>query len=254
MNQSRSAFLGPIHTIRHAFFGRQGGVSEGVYASLNCGSGSQDSRDAVTENRNRCASALDAQHLLSLYQIHSAQAVIVETPWALGLGPQADAMVTRVPGIALGVLAADCAPVLFADEAAGVIGAAHAGWKGAHGGVLEAAIETMESLGAERTRIVAAIGPCISQDAYEVGPEFFDAITRADPETGRFFEPAVRSAHWQFDLAGYVAARLETAGLAAIDILGECTYAQEAAYFSYRRTTHRKEPDYGRNLSAIVLR
>lgn len=253
MNQSRSPLLEPLQGVRHAFFGRLGGVSQGLYASLNCGPGSQDAREAVTENRNRAAKALSAEHLLSLYQIHSAKVVVVETPWALGQGPQADGMVTRLSGIALGVLAADCAPVLFADEAAGVIGAAHAGWKGAHSGVLQATLEAMESLGAQRTRIVAAIGPCISQRAYEVGPEFYEAFVTNDPGAACFFVPSIRPSHWQFDLRGFAAARLERAGLAAIDVLDHCTYAQADIYFSYRRATHRKEPDYGRNLSAIVL-
>lgn len=254
MHITRSPLLEPLAGIGHAFYGRQGGVSQGLYASLNCGSGSQDERDAVVENRNRAAKALAAGHLLSLYQIHSAKAVIVGAPWALGQGPQADGMATRVPGIALGVLAADCAPVLLADTAAGVIGAAHAGWRGAQGGILEATLDAMETLGAQRGRIVAAIGPCISQAAYEVGPEFYDAFAKSDPATASSFVPSRRERHWQFDLPGYAAARLDASGIAAADVLGACTYALEDQYFSYRRATHRKEGDYGRNLSAIVLR
>jgi len=222
----------------HGFFGRSGGVSEGIFASLNCGPGSGDARGAVMENRRRVGEAVGGK-LLTLYQIHSAAAVTVTEAWEQG--PQADAMATDRPGLALGVLTADCAPVLFADGEAGVIGAAHAGWKGALGGVTDAAIAAMERLGAKRARIAAAIGPCISQANYETGPEFrerFDA---------RFF------AGRHFDLEGYVAERLAAAGIENVARLAACTYAREDDFFSYRRATHRGETDYGRQVSAIVL-
>jgi YfiH family protein len=224
--------------VTHGFFGRSGGVSEGIFASLNCGPGSGDARAAVTENRLRVSQVLGGR-LLTLYQIHSAEAVVVTEPWEQG--PQADAMATGVPGLALGILTADCAPVLFADAEARVIGAAHAGWKGALGGVTESAIAAMERLGARRAHIAAAIGPCISQANYETGPEFrerFDA---------KFF------AGRNFDLEAYVAERLAAAGIASVERLDACTYAREDDFFSYRRATHRGEKDYGRQVSAIVL-
>ena len=222
----------------HGFFGRTGGISQGIYASLNCGPGSHDERTAVLENRRRVSQALGGT-LLTLYQIHSAEAVVAAAPWEQG--PQADAMATNVPGLVLGILTADCAPVLFADASARVIGAAHAGWKGALGGVTDSAIAAMESLGAQRSRIVAAIGPCISQANYETGPEFqarFDA---------RYF------AGRHFDLERYVADRLAAAGVAHVARLSVCTYARADDFFSYRRATHRGEQDYGRQVSAIVL-
>ena len=224
--------------LAHGFFGRAGGVSDGIFASLNCGPGSGDERAKVMENRRRVSDALGGR-LLTLYQIHSAEAVTVAAPWEQG--PQADAMATNVPGLALGILTADCAPVLFADAEARVIGAAHAGWKGAAGGVTDAAIAAMESLGARRERIAAAIGPCISQANYETGPEFrerFDA---------KFF------AGRHFDLEAYVAERLAKAGIASVERLAACTYARENDFFSYRRATHRGESDYGRQVSAIML-
>jgi purine-nucleoside/S-methyl-5'-thioadenosine phosphorylase / adenosine deaminase len=223
----------------HGFFGRSGGVSEGIFASLNCGPGSGDAREAVLENRRRAADALAPRAtLLTLYQVHNAEAVVVTAPW--DAGPKADAMATNVPGLALGILTADCAPVLFADAEARVIGAAHAGWKGALAGVTDAAIGAMERLGARRARIAAAIGPCIAQASYEVGPEFA-------PRFGAFV------AERHFDLEGYVAKRLADAGIARVARLSADTYAREADFFSYRRATHRGEKDYGRQLSAIVL-
>ena len=225
-------------TTAHGFFGRAGGVSNGIFASLNCGPGSGDERGDVTENRRRVSETLGGK-LLTLYQIHSAEAVVVAEPWEQG--PQADAFVTNVPGLALGILTADCAPVLFEDSEAKVIGAAHAGWKGAAGGVTDSAIAAMERLGAKRSRIAAAIGPCISQANYETGPEFrerFDA---------RFFSGR------HFDLESYVAERLESAGIGRVARVSACTYAREADFFSYRRATHRGEKDYGRQISAIVL-
>lgn len=240
--------------IVHGFFGRQGGVSEEVYASLNCGPGSGDARENVVENRRRVSARLgDARELLTLYQIHSARAVVVDKPWALGEGPQADAMATCIPGVALGILTADCAPVLLADARAGVVGAAHAGWKGAFGGVVEAVVAAMESLGARRERISAAIGPAISQANYEVGPEFRERFASAGSDQARFFAPSVRADHWQFDLTGFVAEKLVSSGIAAVETISACTYAREADFFSFRRATHRGEADYGRDISAILL-
>jgi NADH dehydrogenase [ubiquinone] 1 alpha subcomplex assembly factor 7 len=240
--------------IEAGFFGRGGGVSEGIYASLNCGPGSRDGRDAVLENRGRALGEIapNAQ-LVTVHQIHSAKVVTVTEPWKLGEGPQADAMVTDQREIALGILTADCAPVLFADSHAKVIGAAHAGWKGALGGVTDETIRAMEALGAKRSRIAAAIGPCISQANYEVGPEFYDAFRMNDPENARFFTGSDKPDHYRFDLEGYVAARLKRAGIASIEPLSACTYARESEFFSYRRATHRGEPDYGREISLIVL-
>jgi len=191
--------------------------------------------------------------VLTAYQIHSADAVVVNQTWARGSQPKADAMVTRERNIALGILAADCAPVLFADAGARVIGAAHAGWKGAIMGVVEAAVVAMEQLGATRSRIVAAVGPCISQESYEVGEEFRARFVAADLVNAAFFVPGKRAGHWQFDLPTYVGHRLAKLGLEAVSLPRRCTYANDAEYFSFRRTTHRGEPDYGRNLSAIVL-
>lgn len=244
--------LSQISGISHGFFGRQGGVSEGIFASLNCGPGSDDLREHVTENRNRVSMALGAENLLTLYQIHSPNAVTASGPWKQG--PQADAIATNVPGMALGILTADCAPVLFADPQARVIGAAHAGWKGAFTGVIASVLEKMESLGADRRRISAAIGPCISQPNYEVGPEFIARFAEADADNTRFFVPSDEPDHWRFDLEGYVVYRLREAGLANIEPLSVCTYARESEFFSFRRATHRGEKDYGRQVSAIVLK
>jgi YfiH family protein len=240
--------------IAHGFFGRQGGVSKGIYASLNCGPGSKDSRDDVMENRARAAAALapDAA-LVTLYQVHSAEAVTVTAPWPIPENPKADAMATDRPGIALGILTADCAPILLTDPKARIIGAAHAGWNGALAGVVESVLAAMERLGAKPERIRAAIGPCISQRAYEVGPEFELRFVSADPDNARFFVRSPRAGHWQFNLPAYVAQRLKEASVESVEILNVCTYAREDEFFSYRRTTHRKEPDYGRELSAIML-
>ena len=238
--------------VAHGFFGRQGGASEGIFASLNCGPGSGDVREHVSENRARVLKTLGGDKLLTLYQIHSPNAVVANEPWEQG--PQADAMVTNVPGLALGILTADCAPVLFADSAARVIGAAHAGWKGALTGVIGSVLEKMESLGADRTRISAAIGPSISQDNYEVGPEFIARFTDAAKDNSRFFVSSDKAGHWRFDLEAYVVHRLQEAGLTNIEPLSACTYAREGDFFSFRRATHRAEKDYGRQVSAIVLR
>jgi len=240
--------------IAHGFFGRTGGVSAGLFATLNCGPGSGDDLAAIAENRRRVAAALGHDvALINVHQIHSGNAVRVTEAWKMGEGPQGDAMATKVPGIALGILTADCAPVLFADPQAGVIGAAHAGWKGALTGVLEATLEAMERLGAGRARIAAAIGPCIAQANYEVGPEFRARFRDVDAANARFFITSDRADHFRFDLEGYAAARLAAAGLGDVARLSACTYAREADFFSYRRATHRREGGYGRQVSAILL-
>jgi YfiH family protein len=240
--------------VAHGFFGRKGGVSTGLYDSLNCGPGSGDERTSVIENRRRATAALSPDTaLVTLYQVHGAAAVVVSEPWAIGDNPKADAMATNKGGIALGILTADCAPILLADANAHVIGAAHAGWGGTLAGVAESVIAAMERLGARRERICAAIGPCISQASYEVGPEFKPRFIASDAANERFFAPSKRAGHWQFDLPGYVAHRLRQSGIATVEVAPACTYAAETEYFSYRRTTHRKEADYGRQLSAIML-
>lgn len=253
MNAIRSALLDGCAGVSHAFCGRQGGVSQGLFASLNCGPGSGDDPAHVAENRARVAGLVGAQHVNTLYQIHSGEAVIAQAPWTRETAPKADGMASAETGLALGVLAADCAPVLFADPVARVVGAAHAGWKGALDGVVEATVAAMERLGAERARIVAAIGPCIGVDAYEVGPEFFDRFALANAGWNVFFEPSGRRGHWRFDLESFVLMRLEQARVGRFEALSRCTYAGEEDYFSFRRATHRAEPDYGRNLSAILL-
>lgn len=249
-----SSLLGAVPGLRHAFFSREGGVSTGLYASLNGGLGSNDDPAHVAENRRRMAEQLGVapDRFLTVFQIHSPDVAVATAPWRGDVRPRADALVTRVPGLALGVTAADCGPVLFVDAQARVIGAAHAGWKGALGGVLENTIERMEGLGAERGRIVAAIGPLIRQPSYEVGAEFVARFTDAAADNARFFAPSTRAGHSMFDLAGYIRRRLERAGLALIDDVDVCTYADER-FFSYRRSVHRSEPDYGRNIHAIVL-
>ena len=240
--------------IAHGFFGRKGGVSSGIYSSLNCGPGSGDERSSVIENRNRASAALSpGAPLVTLYQVHSADVVTVTAPWEIAANPKADALATNKKGIVLGILTADCAPVLLADPDARVIGAAHAGWGGALAGVADSVVAAMERLGARRERISAAVGPCISRASYEVGPEFKPRFLAADPANERFFEPSKREGHWQFDLPAYVAHRLRQSGIVAVETLPVCTYTDEAELFSYRRTTHRKEADYGRQLSAITL-
>jgi polyphenol oxidase len=241
--------------IRHAFFTRQGGVSQGLFASLNCGFGSRDDPASVERNRAIAAArlALPAERLVTCHQIHGTATITVERPWRRTDNPRADAMVTAVPGIALGVLAADCAPVLFADQAARIIGAAHGGWRGALAGVTEAAVAAMAALGARPERIRVAIGPCIAQPSYEVGPEFAAAFAAADPGSGGFFAPAPREGRFLFDLGGYIAARLARLGLAAIERALHDTAAEEALFFSYRRACLRGETDYGRGLAAIAL-
>ncbi|MBV9331028.1 MAG: peptidoglycan editing factor PgeF [Alphaproteobacteria bacterium] len=239
--------------IAHGFFGRTGGVSSGIYASLNCGPGSGDAADNVAENRRRALQSLSRRgELLTLKQVHGASALTVATPWERKDAPEADGMVANQPGLALGILSADCAPVLLADADAGVIGAAHAGWKGALAGVLTATIAKMEALGAVRNRIAAAVGPCISQVHYEVGPELRAAFLAHSPRSGRFFSSG-RADRFQFDLPGFVAGRLADEDLGSIECLSLCTCGREDEFFSFRRATHRGESDYGRQLSAIEL-
>ena len=239
--------------VRHGFFTRRGGASSGIYAGLNCGPGSNDQREAVAMNRARVAAALDVDpaRLLSLHQFHSTEVVVAgDEGWAER--PRADAAVTDRPGIALGILTADCAPVLLHDPEAGVIGAAHAGWRGALDGVLEAVLEAMEGLGASVPRVHAAVGPTISQAAYEVGPEFLDRFLVEEAGYDRFFIPG-RDDRLRFDLPGFVLARLRVAGVAEAGWIGACTHGDPARFFSYRRSTPAGEPDYGRLISAIRL-
>jgi YfiH family protein len=246
--------LAAASNIRHGFFTRQGGTSEGIYASLNCGLGSDDDTARVHENRHRAMReiGLADDALRTVYQIHSANVVSVGNGAENTATTKADALVSIVPGIALGVLAADCAPVLLADPTNRVIGAAHSGWRGAVSGVIEATVAAMVELGAKPGRITAVVGPCIGQESYEVGAEFPQPFQDQDAANDRFFVPGNRDGHLQFDLAGYVLSRLEAAGVSAANALGADTYADEDL-FSYRRTCHRGEPDYGRNLSVIAL-
>jgi YfiH family protein len=239
--------------VAHGFLGRRGGVSDGVHAGLNVGVGSQDDPAVVEENRRRARDmVLPGATLVTLYQVHSADAVTVLEPFEERLRPHADALVTDRPGLALGILTADCAPVLFADREAGVVGAAHAGWKGAIGGVTDATLAAMEALGARRERVVAAVGPCIARASYEVDAAFFRRFAEADPENERFFADG-RPDHFQFDLEAYVAHRLAAAGVRTVEMLGLDTYGDPDRFFSYRRATHRGEPDYGRQIAIIGL-
>ena len=239
-----------LEGVPHGFLGRRGGVSQGTVAGLNVGHGAEDDSAAVAENRRRAVTAvLPGAELATVYQIHSAEAVQVVEPWPFAERPRADAMVTDRPGLLLGVVTADCAPVLLADPDAGVVGAAHAGWRGAHGGVIASTVAAMERLGAARDRIVAAVGPAIGQPSYEVDAAFREAFEAADD---RFFA-AGRAGRWQFDLEGYVVARLRHAGVGTVEPLGLDTYADEARFFSYRRATHRGEPSYGRQFSLIAV-
>ncbi len=255
INPFEAKSLSALDGVVHGFFTREGGVSEGLYASLNCGPGSRDEDARVAENRARVAAYLGAApaNLISLYQTHSARAVAVRAPWERDAAPQADAMVTDQAGLALGVLTADCVPVLLADGAARVVAAAHAGWRGALSGILEATVGQMEALGAERGRVRAAIGPAISARAYEVGEEFESAFLEADAGNGVYFTRPDAGERPHFDLPRYVADRLRAMGLAGMEDLGICTYAGESRLFSFRRATHKGEDDYGRQISAILL-
>ncbi len=240
--------------IQHAFFTRQGGVSEGIYAGLNVGSGSHDDPERVAENRRRAAMHFGQANsaIITPWQVHSPDAVIVEGPFP-GEKPQADGIATATPGAVIGVVTADCGPILFADEKARVVGAAHAGWKGALYGVLENTVKAMEALGAKRADIKAILGPSISQPNYEVGIDYMRNFTEHDPHYDRYFTPSDKPDHALFDLRAFTLRRLELSGVQAA-MTPDCTYADEASFYSYRRTTHRKEPDYGRQLSAISIR
>lgn len=250
----RAANLSSLAGIAHGFFGRDGGVSKGIYASLNCGPGSRDDPASVAENRARVTAALaPGAKLVTLAQIHGPKVHVVGADWNAGLHPEGDGMVTAAAGMILGIQTADCAPVLLADARAGVIGAAHAGWKGALHGVLEGVVLAMEGLGARRADIAAAIGPCIGQENYEVGADLRARFLAEDRASGTFFAAGVRPEHFRFDLPGYAAARLARAGVGDITQSGLCTYPPENGFFSFRRTTHRAEADYGREISAIVL-
>ncbi|HLH96835.1 MAG TPA: peptidoglycan editing factor PgeF [Xanthobacteraceae bacterium] len=250
-----AASLAALPGIRHGFFTRSGGVSEGIYESLNAGVGSQDDPHKVAVNRARMAAALKVapERLLTPYQVHSAEVAVVDAPWTPATRPRSDAIVTRTRGLAIGVTTADCGPVLFADAEAGVIGAAHAGWRGALSGVLESTIAALERCGARRERVVAALGPMIRQPSYEVGPELVARFEADDAANARFFAPSARAGHALFDLAGYVAMRLGRAGIIRIEDVGHCTYASPAMFFSFRRSTHRGEGDYGRHVNALAL-
>lgn len=240
--------------VRHGFFTRRGGVSGGIYTSLNCGFGSDDERDPVLENRARVAQSLgtSGEQLCTVYQVHSADVITLDKPFDSD-PPKADGLVSKMPGLALGALAADCAPILFHDPSAKVIGACHAGWRGALSGVGDATIAAMEAIGADRADIRAVIGPCISQANYEVGADFKVAFVDNDTENRRFFVPSNREDHDRFDLSGYLVDRLTTFGVGSVHALGLCTYADPDQFYSYRRKTHLGEADYGRQISAICL-
>ena len=241
--------------LRHGFFNRHGGVSDGLYATLNGGLGSHDRAASVAENRARMAAALGVkpQALLTAYQTHSPDVVIVESPWSADARPRADAIVTCTPGLAIGVTTADCGPIILADPVARVIGAAHAGWRGALAGIVEATVTAMKSLGAQPERICAALGPMIRQQNYEVGPDLITRFAAEDAANERFFAPAARKSHAVFDLAGYIRSRLLRADIQQVEDLALCTYGDAAQFFSFRRATHLSESDYGRHVSAIAL-
>jgi YfiH family protein len=251
----RAASLSELSGVRHAFFTRGGGVSGGVYASLNGGIGSRDAATNVADNRARMAQALGVapENFITAYQIHSPDVVTVERAWTPDARPRADAIVTRTPGLAIGISTADCGPLLFADAHAGVVAAAHAGWRGALTGVIEATIDAMEHCGANRAGIAAGLGPMIRQRNYEVGPEFVARFRAADESNEAFFQPSERAGHALFDLAGYIVARLAAAGIRQIEDVGRCTYADAETFYSYRRSVHRGESDYGRHINAIAL-
>lgn len=242
-------------SVVHGFLTRKGGVSEGIYASLNCGPGSNDDPASVVENRQRALSVLDFGDgaLLTCYQVHSADVIVVREPWDAGDPPKADAMVTDRPGLALGILTADCAPVLLAEPEAGIVGAAHAGWRGASGGVLQATVHEMIKLGANKARIHAAVGPCIHQASYEVGEEMRAEVARTNSWADWCFVRGEKPGHYHFDLPSYVSGVLQAMDIGRVEVLDFDTYADEQHFFSYRRTTHRGEPDYGRQMSVIGL-
>lgn len=247
--------LSDLRRVRHGFFTRHGGVSDGYYASLNCAYRSRDERGNVTENRARVARAVgaDPRALVTGYQVHGVAVATVYRPWSVESRPEVDALVTAKPGVALGVTIADCAPLLFADVEAGVIGVAHAGWKGALAGIAEATVEAMEAIGAARANIAAAIGPCIGPESYEVGPEFREKFLAADPASARFFREGTRPDHPLFDLPGYVRARLDALGLGAVEVTGQDTRPDESDFFSYRRACINQDPGFGHNLAAILI-
>lgn len=244
---------GALADVPHGFLGRRGGVSQGLCAGLNAGFGAEDDRVAVIENRRRALAAVAPDRaLMTVHQVHSTDVVVATAPWPDDARPHADALVTDRPGLALGIVTADCAPVLFADAQAGVIGAAHAGWKGAFTGVIGATVAAMETLGADRSRIVAAVGPCIARKSYEVDEGFLRRFAEAEPANQRFFTPG-REGHHQFDLEAHVLSRLAEAGVTRAEALGLDTYADPDRFFSFRRATHRSEPTYGRQFSLIAL-
>ncbi len=245
----------PSLPARHGFFTRRGGVSQGPYASLNCALAGQDARDSILENRARAARAVgaDPARLVGLTQVHGIEVARVDEPWLPGQGPRADAAVTDRPGIAIGIVTADCAPVLFADAEAGVVGGAHAGWRGAVAGVVEATLAAMEALGARRTRIAVAVGPCIGQASYEVAADLRDAVLAHDAADARFFTDGQRPGHWQFDLAGYCARRARDAGVGVVEVLGLDTLALEEKFFSHRRRTLAGGGPIGHQMSVVTL-
>lgn len=246
--------LSALNGVRHGFFTRQGGISTGIYDSLNVGFGSDDAAENVGENRRRAMAAFDrsAPPLNTVHQVHGRTVARVEQSWDPAAAPQADALVSAVPGIAIGILTADCAPVLFADAAGHIVGAAHAGWRGAIGGVIEATVAAMEDLGARRNHIHAVVGPTIGPRSYETGPEFPAPFLAEGPENAQFFVPSSRDGHQMFDLPGYLGKKLRTLKLASATVLPRDTCAESDAFFSYRRATLTGEPDYGRGLSAIM--
>jgi YfiH family protein len=245
--------LSVLPGLAHGFFTRRGGVSEGIYASLNCGIGSKDGPEAVRENRARVARHLGARQVITAYQVHGTSAVVVDEASTGRERPKADALVTATRGLAIGVLTADCCPILLADAEAGVVGAAHAGWRGALAGVAEAALAAMEGLGAARRRVLAAVGPCIGASVYEVGPEFEAQFIAHDSASGRFFARATPQSRPTFDLSGYAAQRLRQAGVAVVRAAETCSFSAHDSFFSYRRSQLCGEADYGRQISAIVL-
>ena len=242
-----------LDNIRHGFFTRQGGVSDGIFSSLNCGYGSDDYKDKVAENRRRVSAALGGGDLCTIYQCHSSRAAYVDDVWERENAPEADAMVTDRKGIILGILTADCAPVLFADKNAGVIGAAHAGWKGAIGGIIENTVSLMEDTGAKKENIIAVVGPCIGSKSYEVGSEFHENFINHDSANDKFFANGYKPGKFFFNLPGYVTHKLELAGVGEVSYTGNDTLKEEDSFFSYRRNTIQGEKQYGRQMSAICL-